>query len=201
MILPDKQCQETVFGTPEEILGPTRKYFGGTIPLDPATEPDNPTGALRFFVEKDNGLEQEWGPKCFVNPPYGEVTPLWCAKIHEQAERECEIIALLPCGARFSTGYWQEHILVERLKAICFVNHRVSFMRPSEQGSLFEKRNWEPKKGNNYDSQILGFNVNQDRFFDCFAQLGKILKVNIPEGQQCHLRKKSRKSKSSTSKD
>lgn len=43
------------------------------IALDPATAPNNPTGARRFYTEEDNGLLLPW-PKTglvFVNPPYG----------------------------------------------------------------------------------------------------------------------------------
>ncbi|MCS6760484.1 MAG: hypothetical protein MO852_17295 [Candidatus Devosia euplotis] len=34
--------------TPEPILAAVRRYAGGPIAFDPCTEPDNPTGALRF---------------------------------------------------------------------------------------------------------------------------------------------------------
>ncbi len=169
----DKECRETVWFTPPELLERVREYFGGPIPLDPATSKDNPTAAKRFFTEAQDGLRQSWAGKgVFVNPPYGEVTKLWCEKIHSSADVGTPIIALLPCGARFSTGYWQEHILTDRLSAICFHLGRVSFV----------DGNGEEQVGNPYDSAIYGYNADQSAFARAFCPLGKVF--NLSEVKQ-----------------
>lgn len=167
----DKECKDTIYITPEKVLAPIRRYFGGPIPLDAATEKNNPTKALQFFTIEDNALVQTWLPPTFVNPPFGgEIVP-FMKKIHEEAvrDRTRPILALLPCGARFSTKYWQAHALVPELHAICFVKGRVKFLRPD--GSV--------AKQNPYDSQIYGYNIDIKTFNDSFKDLGKCVYTSI----------------------
>lgn len=175
----DLKCQETVYITPPKILDPVLAYFpNGVIPLDPATQPNNPLKAERFCTESPsngsigNGLEYVWSNvgRVFVNPPYGKGMKDWCAKIHEETILGCEILALLPCGARFSTRYWQEHIFNPGLDVALFVRGRVQFLRPDGTGTQGQ---------NPYDSQLLGFNVDVDKFVRCFQHLGKIVKTEV----------------------
>lgn len=168
----DKSCKETVWLTPETLLTPVRNYFGGTIPLDPATETANPTKADIFYTATDNGLQQPWDTGVFVNPPYGKGIRDWCSKIHAEAIRKPKrpILALLPCGSgRPGTIYWQDHIFQKHLTAICFVRGRLKFLRAD--GTV---------AGNNtYPSHLLGFNVKNSHFISCFKHLGKILQVKV----------------------
>ncbi len=165
----DKTCESVEWYTPVGIVDRVRVYFGGTIPLDPASPSHNPTGARKHFTEDDDGLTKCWeGDGVFLNPPYGEVMSAWMAKVHEEAGKGTPIVALLPCGARFSTGYWQDFVLSEYLRAVCFVRGRVAFV--NEHG--------EPQKGNPYDSAIYGFNVTPDGFETAFKGLGKVLTIS-----------------------
>ena len=178
--LTDLKCQNTIWLTPESLLSPVRDYFGGQIPLDPATEPDNPTKAKFYGCEfpqpeaacLGDGLAIRWSlyDGTFVNPPYGRVIRRWCRRIDEEAQQGATIIALLPAGARFSTKYFQDHIFSEALNAACFVRGRVKFARPGGDGTV----------GNNpYDSVIYGFNVDHDKFVKCFGHLGKVMKIDV----------------------
>ena len=175
----DLICRSTIYITPETILEPVRRYWGGSIPLDPATEPDNPTNALAFAagpslngVSLGDGLQISWSDHkgIFLNPPYGKGMKDWCAKIHEETVLGAEILALLPCGARFATKYWQDHIFNAGLDVTLFVRGRVQFRRPDGTGTQGQ---------NPYDSQLLGFNVNVDRFVECFGHLGKVVKMEV----------------------
>lgn len=175
----DLGCKSTVYITPEKVLDPVRKYFGGEIPLDPATEPDNPTRALAFAAGPNcngttlgDGLEIDWSDHkgVFLNPPYGRGMKLWCAKIHEETVAGTEILALLPAGARFATRYWQDHIFNPGLDAALFIRGRLQFLRPDGSGT---------QGSNPYDSCLYGFNVSVERFVECFAHLGKVLKVEM----------------------
>jgi phage N-6-adenine-methyltransferase len=96
---------------------------------------------------------------------------LWAAKIHAEARRGVELIALLPCGARFSTDYWQQHILIHELRAVCFVSGRIAFI---------DGRTGRPGKGNNYDSMFYGFNVNAALFCSVFKSTGACLETRRP---------------------
>lgn len=160
----DKECRETVYITPLEILDPVRAYFGGQIALDPATEYNNPTGAELFYTEEDDGLRRPWYNGVFVNPPYGRVLQKWTAKIASEATRGRRIVALLP-GQRFETKYWQSNILTVDLDAIVFLRSRVKFLRPD--GSL--------ATSNPYGSMLYIFNAgNTDEIQKHFGHLGKI---------------------------
>ena len=161
----DKECKETIYLTPEKILEPVRRFFGGEILLDPATQPENPTGAVSFYTEKDNGLIQPWSDGTFVNPPYGRVLQEWCSKIHWEADAGKKIVALLP-GQRFETRYWQDHIIITPLRGIVLIKGRVPFLRPDGT----------PAKSNPYGSMLYVYNVRYDEIFASFGHLGKILK-------------------------
>jgi len=82
----DLECRETIYLTPDYVLAPIRAYFGDRIPLDPATQPSNPSKADVFCVAppgpsdlaqngRVDGLREQWSKHdgVFVNPPYGEV--------------------------------------------------------------------------------------------------------------------------------
>jgi phage N-6-adenine-methyltransferase len=179
----EKTGESNLWLTPQKALDPIRAYFGGFIPLDPCNEPHNPTQARHFFTEKQDGLTQDWSgyDGWFVNPPYS-LTPemrarrvnkppfqTWCAKIKDAASASQEPgIALLPCGARFSTRYFQDSIL-DASNAVCFVRGRLKFI----DGATGTERSGQ----NNYDSAIWGFNVNPKHFADCFWELGTCLEL------------------------
>lgn len=170
--LVDKKGDNNVWITPKSFIKIVEEYFGGPIPLDPATEPNNPTDALKFFTEQDNGLIQPWSnqPGVFVNPPYSKGSmPAWTKKIEEEAAKGAIIIALLPCGARFSTKYWQSNALSQRLNAICFVKGRLKFSL--RDGTVGDR--------NLYDSQIYGYNVDVAKFKLVFSKLGRASSVNF----------------------
>ncbi len=168
--LVDKTCKDVRWMTPDRILDPVRAYFGGPIPLDPATEPNNPTRACKFFTKETNGLTQPWTLPVFCNPPYGKGIPDWCEKFYLESQRGVEIVALLPCGSgRPGTKYWQRFILQERLNVICYVKGRVAFLRPDGT----------PVKQNTYPSQLIGLNCDVERFAECFGHLGKVVSTVV----------------------
>lgn len=216
----DKKASNNEWWTPGRVNDRTRVYCRGPIPLDPATDPSNPTRALRFYTGKDDGLVLPWdAPVVFVNPPYsmvhysqkskneaeaevrkaeaqrilialkdkGEVLfglrradvssliVLWAAKIHLEARRGVPILALLPCGARFSTAYWQDHILIPELRSVCFVRGRLKFIN-GETGEIGTGQN-------NYDSMVYGFNTDAEQFVVAYGPLGTCSDMRIRESR------------------
>lgn len=177
--LVDKIALNNVWLTPESALRPVRSY--APIGLDPCTLPSNPAGAQHFFTEKENGLLLPWDGYglVYVNPPYSQTEEekarkepppmrIWAKKIHDEAARGVTIIALLPCGARYSTGYFQDHALCHEMCAMCFHRGRVPFIN-----GLTGKVG----KQNNYDSQYIGYNVERPRFGAAFRDVGATLLV------------------------
>ena len=162
----DKTCNSRVWITPERILGPVREYFAPRgIELDPATEPNNPTGASQFFTPREDGLSKRWAGNVYLNPPYGREIREWAEKLHREAEAGAHVVALLP-PTRTETQYWQDHILIPQLTGVCYVRKRVSFLRTDGT----------PAKNNTYSSILLVYNGDWRRLGECFGELGKCMK-------------------------
>lgn len=175
----EKIARDLDYQTPENILACVRDYFGGPIPLDPATAPDNPTKALHFCAGPHtggvDGLQVSWRlggfPRqgVFVNPPYGPLLKPFLAKIQQEAcDSEVPILALLPVS-RTEQGYFQD--LLGFANFILFIRKRVAFVRPTTG---------EVAKGNPYSSWILGFNVDPKTARAKLGVLGKCLEIGTP---------------------
>jgi hypothetical protein len=154
---------DTCWQTPPELLEPVRSYFGGEIPMDPATAEGNPTGAIYHMTA--GGLEANWCEYrgVYVNPPYGRALREWLAKIEHEARGGVPIITLLP-AARWEQAYFQS-MLVEA-EAMCLIRKRVSFIRPSTGDRV---------SGNPYANLFLGFNVDLLAFLAAFKATGACL--------------------------
>jgi hypothetical protein len=154
--------------TPPELVTPVRRYFGGRIPFDAATTAKNPCKARRFVTEEEDGLSMRWPRRVWVNPPYGRDLGLWLPKMADEArDNGCEIVTLLPC-ARYEQYYWQ--YAMAQSNAECLIRKRVKFIRAS---------NGDRVAGNPYANCFVGFNVDLDRFAECFGPLGMVRAVSL----------------------
>jgi len=180
----DKNCKFTEWRTPEYVLEMVRLYYGGDIPLDPATNSTNPTRAKLFFTEEDNGLIQPWDTGVFVNPPYGEDLQQWMIKIGTSSNNFNEILALLPTN-RWSTKYVHNYFYNENhLKNMVVFDHRVGFVNAAG----------EAIKNNVYGSILWGFNTDQDKFYECFEPFGTVFRLGV-ERRNVRTKKKSSRAK------
>lgn len=177
-----RTCLDVSWQTPPEIIDRVRHYFGGQIPLDPATAGDNPTGALRYYARPDaphekapalflapehsgtlagqDGLSVPWDAGVWLNPPFGRALRAWLAKVVREADCGAEIVALLPCS-RWEQGYMQD--LLSAAKAVMFFRGRVAFVSTLDGAR---------PGGNPYASMLLGFNVDSKRWREAFSVLG-----------------------------
>lgn len=114
--------------TPQNVLDLVREVFGSPIGLDPCTSADNPTAALRFFTEADDGLARPWESRLgiFVNPPYGRGIDRWTWKMGDigRPVGGPAVIGLIP--ARTDTKYWHRDVITA--DAICFWRGRLRFV-------------------------------------------------------------------------
>ena len=119
--------------TPESILGPVRAAMGGTIALDPCTEPDTPTRAERFYALPTNGLAEPWDASTiWCNPPYGEARRLWIRRCLEVGQaRRARIALLVPADVYTELG----QAVLTGSDAVVFIAGYPAFAHP-ESGAL-----------------------------------------------------------------
>lgn len=121
--------------TPGDLLALVRMV--SPIALDPCSNPWSQVGALLAFDEDSDGLAQPWAEltagkgQAYVNPPYGRGhMEKWAGKIAVEAQRGCEITALVK--GDFSTGWWDT--LRRYAAGICYLEGRPAF-EGGESGS------------------------------------------------------------------
>jgi hypothetical protein len=170
-----------VWITPRPVLAGARRVLGDPIPLDPCTEADNPTGAARFFLERDNGLKKKWTDPCWCNPPYSGIGVFqdWALKVRKEALRGCPILFLMSVTNRVETDYFRCSLMNERLSAVVFFWGRLAFRQADLDGE------YQPRKGNNYASMMLGFNVDASAVHRGFGDLGSVLSAHVQTGAVC----------------
>ena len=130
--------------TPPPILKPLGKFD-----LDPCASLKQKTKtAARQFTINDDGLSQDWFGRVWLNPPYGEQTERWLAKMAKHGNG----IALV--YARTETKMFFDHVW-ERASGIFFVKGRLSFIKPDNSS---DGQAGAPSVLISYDSKKSRFN-------------------------------------------
>jgi len=96
----------------------------GPFDLDVCATAENAKCA-RFYTHEQDGLAQDWladGPRCWMNPPYGEAIGAWMAKAWEESQRGCLVVCLVP--ARTDTAWWHDYAM---RGAVTFLRGRLKF--------------------------------------------------------------------------
>jgi hypothetical protein len=143
---PDDHARQAML-TPAYVLEPIRLLLNG-IDLDPCTEPDNPTGASRYYHLPMDGCALSWdADTVFCNPPYGEVRNRWVDKCIEVGRGRTRVVLLIPSHTETRTF---QRALGASSSAL-FVRARLRF------GVLRENRRQEAAS---HGSAIFGFGVD-----------------------------------------
>lgn len=155
--------------TPKHILDVVRA-FGKEIGLDPATFPDNPTGARKFYTVADDGLSQPWHGfgLVFLNHPYSDkndMTRSWQWTLKSKTENRLygtEIISLLP--VRTDAEWFHENVFWAA-NAICWIKGRVKHRAPHMERA---------EGGGRFPSCLAYYGPTVQKFIDCFSKLGRV---------------------------
>lgn len=173
-----QQMQVTTFShgsmeyyTPPIYVDAAREVMG-CIDLDPASceTAQEWIKATQFFTEADNGLEQDWHGRVWLNPPYSKTNgesnqALWSNRLVNEYKQGKVVEAILLVKA--ALGYnWFEDLWYEW--PVCFARERLSFIK--SDGSSDGKS----KQGTAF--LYLGENVN--KFKEVFSQFGRVI---LPE--------------------
>lgn len=149
--------------TPPDIIEAARAVMGG-IDLDPSTShlANEVVQAEQIFTEEDNGLEQQWEGRVFLNPPFAHPTVKHFAEklMKEFGEGNVEQAVWLS-NACVDVGWWQE---LAGLGPVCFHRGRIKFYGPD--GKL-----QPPTLG----QSIIYLGENKDAFRETFIEFGVVL--------------------------
>ena len=108
------------WATPQDFFDRLNDKFHFT--LDPCATKEN-TKCRRYFTTLDDGLNQKWSGRVFMNPPYGREIGKWIDKAYRESHTNAEVVVcLLP--ARTDTRWWHDYCLRGQ---IIFIKGRLRF--------------------------------------------------------------------------
>jgi phage N-6-adenine-methyltransferase len=91
--------------TPQDLFDTLDAEFH--FDLDPCASPANAKCA-RYFTVTNDGLDQEWTGRVFMNPPYGATIGQWMRKAHESARAGTAELVVCLVPARTDTRWWHD---------------------------------------------------------------------------------------------
>jgi ParB family chromosome partitioning protein len=157
---------ENEWYTPAEFIEMARRTMGA-IDLDPASSAtaQKVVQAERFFSQADNGLEQEWAGRVWLNPPYAQPA---IAQFADKMVREWasgRLAAAVMLTHNYTDTAWFQQ-LAHAATAICFTRGRVRFISPD--GELAS-----PTQG----QAFFYFGADLDLFQSEFIEAGFVVEV------------------------
>ncbi|MBP2029356.1 phage N-6-adenine-methyltransferase [Methanohalophilus levihalophilus] len=111
--------------TPDHLFKQLDQEFG--FNLDVCATSKNAKCA-RYYSPEQDGLKNEWGGICWMNPPYGRAVGDWIKKAYEESLKGAVVVCLIP--ARTDTKYWHDYVM--QAHEIRFVKGRVKFSLPAQ---------------------------------------------------------------------
>ena len=160
--------------TPNKYVNAIRKFWGGSISLDPCSNEYSIVRAdVEYSLPEHDGLKEKWNyPTIFVNPPYGAdrergtTIKDWlakCAMAH--LDYGSDVIALIPVAT--NTSHWKKCIF-GMADAICFLyDTRLRFL---ENGL-------DTGKGAPMACCLVYWGNNLSGFYDSFIQYGAVTDI------------------------
>lgn len=173
--------QSQSWGTPLKYVKAIKRFFGGSIALDPCSNEYSIVRAeTEFMLPQNDGLREDWNyPTVYMNPPYGAdrergtTIKNWlakCALTHQKYGSE--ILALVPVAT--NTGHWKQSVFGQA-RAICFLyDTRLKFL---ENGS-------GAGKGAPMACALIYWGKDYDKFYDVFINHGAVIDLSNLKGEK-----------------
>lgn len=109
------------WATPQDLFDNLNaQYF---FELDVCATPEKAKCA-RYYTQEQDGLQQKWEGRCWMNPPYGRKIGQWVQKAYESSLQGATVVCLLP--ARTDTAWWHDFCIAHAAK-ITFLRGRLKF--------------------------------------------------------------------------
>ena len=154
--------------TPSHIIELARSAMGD-IDLDPAScgTANIIVGATRYFTDVENGLNQTWSGRVWLNPPYsqGLMAPFAEATATKFESEEFEQACVLVNNATETEWF---HRLMDVASAVCFPRGRIKFQNEDSSESN------SPMQG----QAILYLGTRVNFFRATFGSIGKVLSTS-----------------------
>jgi len=166
--------------TPPKYVVAIRRVFGGTIALDPCSNPESMVGAdVEYQLPDHDGLRRSWDyPTIYVNPPYGAdrargtTIKNWlrrCAHAHD--EHGSEVLALVPVAT--NTKHWKDYIFGVA-DAIAFLyDTRLKFLENGKDGG----------KGAPMSCAMIYWGEHFEQFEAVFLPFGAVIDLRTLHGK------------------
>lgn len=148
--------------TPLSIIERARRCLGD-IDLDPASSDvaNYRVKAMRHHTPRDNGLEQHWMGRVFLNPPYSAPKP-WIVKLLAHYEAGDVPAAIVVVNNQTDAAWW--HMLAEHDECLTLMTRgRLEFVHPNKHGT-------QARQG----QTIFGLGASYSIFAGCFGDLGLV---------------------------
>lgn len=166
--------------TPARYIEAARLVMG-EIDLDPAScEVANQTvRATTYYTKEQNGLQQPWYGRVWLNPPYGRTAKMQgmrkstirlfvekAISLYDQGDiLQVVILATTEVNARWFYPLWRF--------PICFPDHRIHFFVPNETLQKYSQM---------FGSCFAYLGPNEQRFVEVFSRFGHVVKaIDTPE--------------------
>lgn len=146
--------------TPKIYIDAVHEVMGG-IDLDPAScaEANEIVKANEFYTEENNGLEQSWYGRVFLNPPYGKLGPEFIEKFFgEPAVLE----AIILVNSRANDASWFQPLFNG---IICFTDHRIDFDSSHKKTT-----------SSTHGTCFIYFGPNERKFSEIFSRFGNVVR-------------------------
>ena len=157
--------------TPKRYIEAARAVLG-EIDLDPASceEANRIVKAKKFFSIEDDGLEQEWDGRVFLNPPYGGLADKFIEKLCASYKEGKVSAAIALVNAHCTDTKWFQ-LLWDG--CLCFTDHRINFAGD------------DTRSGSTHGSVFAYFGPEQDKFIETFTDFGRcVLDASVVRARQ-----------------
>lgn len=161
--------------TPPKYVNAIKKFWNGTIDLDPCSNEYSIVKAItEFKLPEIDGLKEEWNFKTiYVNPPYGAdrergtTIKDWLGKcVLSYQKYNSEILALIPVAP--NTTHWKKFIF-GKADAICFLyDTRLRFLVDGIDSG----------KGAPMACCIIYWGKRYNSFFEHFIEFGAVIDLS-----------------------
>ena len=166
--------------TPPEYVNAIRRFFFGSIALDPCSNRHSIVrAAVEYSLPEVDGLVASWNhPTVFVNPPYGRDRERgttirdWlrkCAEAHSQ--HGGEVLALVPVAT--NTRHWKQYVFGAATAVAFLYDTRLRFLVNGENGG----------KGAPMSCAMVYWGPDYERFEEIFIRFGAVVYVRHLHGK------------------